>query len=172
MLARYFFAKRGFKMIKRIIIVVVLLCAALAAVRLYLIKKDTQEPAPVCTYPAPKVTHFKWGEIEVTEVDGTVKKYKDAKLSPAGSKNWDWKATGTQHVPGIQIADLNDIIDADIFILSRGVDLILQTMPETENYLKNLGKQYYILQSEEAVKKYNELVDAGKKVAALIHSTC
>ena len=121
---------------------------------------------------APRVTHISWSKIEISEENGTTKSYVDCKLSPQGSTKWDWTVAGTHHRPGIQIADLKDIIDADVIILSRGMDLILQTKPETEAYLKSLNKEYYILETREAVKKYNELVNAGKKVSALIHSTC
>ena len=159
-------------MIKEIIVIAFLALAALTGTSLFLRNKDTHNDNVVCKYPAPYVNNIVWGEVTVTEVDGAIKKYKDAKLSPTGSQEWNWKSTGTQHVPGIQVADLKDIIDADVIILSRGMDLILQTKPETEAYLKSLNKEYYILETREAVKKYNELIDAGKKVAALIHSTC
>lgn len=123
-------------------------------------------------FAAPRITHIEWGKTQVTETNGTVNTYVDCKLSPAGSEKWDWKQTNMHHHPGVQVADVKELITADIIVISRGMELVLETMPETITYLKSLGKEYYVLQSEEAVKKYNELVDAGKKVAALIHSTC
>lgn len=121
---------------------------------------------------APFISHISWGKVAV-EHDGKTIVCKDAKITPQAVIEWDWRKTKTLHHPGIQIKDVEDIINtADVFVLSRGMDLILQTMPETEVYLQRMGKEYYMLQTEQAVKKYNELVAQNKKVAALIHSTC
>jgi hypothetical protein len=123
------------------------------------------------------ITNFKWGEVQVTQ-NNTVHTYRDCKVWLNESKEWDWSATGTRHNPGIQITDFEEFIHAvDIIILSRGVDLVLQVKPETVTYLKewiqkNNTRSYYILQSEEAVKKYNQLVAEGKKVGIVLHSTC
>jgi hypothetical protein len=118
------------------------------------------------------ITHFEWGKVVVNSA-GVEYTFKDCKLSPKGPQAWNWKEFGTQHVPGIQIQDLQSIIeDSDIIILSRGVDLMLQVKPETINYLKQLGKETHILQSEEAVKLYNKLTQQNKRVGILLHSTC
>lgn len=120
----------------------------------------------------PIITHFKWGKIVVT-FQGKEHTFKDCKLSPKIAQEWNWKEFNTKHVPGIQIADLKSIIDdSDIIILSRGVDLILQTEPATIDYLNKTGKEVHILQSEQAVKLYNELAQQNKNVGILLHSTC
>lgn len=120
----------------------------------------------------PIITHFEWGKVVVNfaHLQST---FKDCKLSPKGAQAWNWKEFNTQHVPGIQIKDLQSIInESDIVILSRGVDLVLQVKPETLDYLKQVGKEVYVLQSEEAVKLYNQLASQNKKVGMLLHSTC
>lgn len=123
------------------------------------------------------ITHFKWGEIQVRQ-NNKIHTYKDCKAWLTNSKEWNWQETGTRHNPGIQVQDFEEFINAvDIVILSRGVDLVLQVKPETIAYLKawvqkNKKRDYYILQSEEAVKKYNQLTAEGKKVGILLHSTC
>ena len=120
----------------------------------------------------PLISHFEWGKV-IVDFGGSQYAFKDCKLSPKGPQEWDWKEFETKHVPGIQIEDLQSIIkDSDIIILSRGVDLMLQTPVETIDYLKQLGKEVYVLQSEEAVKRYNELAKQQKKVGILLHSTC
>src|SRR5258708_5454780 len=84
----------------------------------------------------PIITHFEWGKV-VVNFAGTHYTFKDCKLSPNAVQEWDWKEFNTKHVPGIQIEDLQSIIkDSEIIILSRGVDCILQTPPETIEYLK------------------------------------
>jgi len=44
---------------------------------------------------SPRVTHLEWGHIDV---DG--RRFRDVKLSPTSAEEWDWRITGTRHVPG------------------------------------------------------------------------
>jgi len=53
----------------------------------------------------PRVAALEWG---VLEVEGGSEPYKDAKLWPGGSREWDWNETGTRHVPGVQLADVEE----------------------------------------------------------------
>jgi len=112
----------------------------------------------------------KWGEM-VLEDDSA---YKDVKLYPGGHRAWDWKETGTRHRPGIQIKDIEELIEngAEVIILSKGYDCVLLTTEEAEVYLNDNMIPYHILQTEEAVEMYNKLVEENNKVGALIHSTC
>lgn len=88
-------------------------------------------------------------------------------------EEWNWDKTGTRHNPGIQIVDLTDFIDSvDTIILSEGVDGVLQIMPETITYLEKLNKEIVVARTPIAVEKYNEFLAQGKRVGALIHSTC
>jgi len=56
---------------------------------------------------SPAIKSVEWGEV-VTD-DGNT--YKDAKLFPGGSRAWDWNETGTHHAPGIQPADVNELLE-------------------------------------------------------------
>lgn len=157
------------------LIFIVISCMAILAIGFLgtsCAKEDKNKQVGAGAKASPEVIALKWGEIKVRHADDTVHTYKDAKIFPSGSKEWNWKLTGTEHVPGIQIADTQELLDADVFILSRGMDQILQVMPETIQFLKEHGKEVHVEQTEEAVKLYNKLVAEGKKVAALIHSTC
>lgn len=118
---------------------------------------------------SPKVDSIKWGSIAID--DG--QKYKDAKLYPGGSREWDWNETGTHHSPGIQPADVEELLEhgADVIVLSKGFNERLQTSRETEQFLDRKDIPYHILQTENAVDKYNEL-RKDHNVGALIHSTC
>lgn len=118
------------------------------------------------------ITHFSWGRI-IVNCAGKEHEFKDCKISPKGVQNWDWNEFKTRHVPGIQVQDIESIVnDCDIIILSRGVDLVLQTTPEAVAYLTSIKKEFYMLQSAAAAQKYNELTNQGKKVGILLHSTC
>lgn len=118
---------------------------------------------------SPKVAFIKWGKISLE--NGTT--YKDAKLFPGGSRKWDWNETGTHHTPGIQPADVKELLDhdAEVVILSQGFNERLQVCDETEEFLSEQEVTYHIRQTEKAIQKYNELRD-GYAVGALIHSTC
>lgn len=118
---------------------------------------------------SPLITHISWGRLEANG-----QTYKDAKLYPGGVRAWDWNEYGTRHTPGIQPADVQELIDhgATIIILSRGVDLALHTMPETLTMLEELDIETHVLQTEKAVENYNQLAEQDQPVAALIHSTC
>lgn len=117
---------------------------------------------------SPKIVSLRWGEVQTKE-----NIYKDAKLYPGGSRAWDWTETGTQHVPGIQPADVEELLEhnAQIIILSKGINERLQTSAETIEFLEDEGCTYHIIQTEKAVEKYNRLCD-NEQVGALIHSTC
>lgn len=119
---------------------------------------------------SPRIIHLSWGQMNV---EGQEAPYKDAKLYPGGSREWDWNETGTSHIPGIQPADVEELLQngANIIILSKGINERLQTDPQTIEMLKKKGVTYHILQTEEAVKKYNQLCES-KLVGGLFHSTC
>lgn len=118
---------------------------------------------------SPRIARLAWGRIE-TE-DGRA--YKDAKLYPGGGREWDWRETGTHHVPGIQPADVAELIErgATTVVLSQGVWERLQVCPETLQMLKARGVGAHVLQTEAAVALYNELCER-EPVAGLFHSTC
>jgi hypothetical protein len=110
-----------------------------------------------------------WGEITV---DG-VGKFKDAKVFPDSVQEWDWNETGTRHRPGIQPADVKELVEAgaEVIVLSRGMDLRLSVMPETLEYLASHGVQAHVAETKAAVDLYHRL-SASQPTGALIHSTC
>jgi hypothetical protein len=118
---------------------------------------------------SPRISHASWGRLEV-EGRGA---FKDAKLYPGGAREWDWRETGTRHVPGIQPADVAELLEhgAEVVVLANGVLERLQVCPETLDLLKNKGIPAHVLPTEDAVRLYNELA-AKQKVGGLFHSTC
>ncbi len=121
---------------------------------------------------APRITHLSWGRIEV-EGEGSTLTFKDAKLFPGGAREWDWNETGTRHTPGIQPADIEELLakGADVVVLARGVYQRLRVPAETLRFLKDRGVAAHVLPTEDAVRLYNELRERCK-VGGLIHSTC
>src|SRR5574342_211318 len=117
---------------------------------------------------SPLITGFSWGRLEV---EGG-KRFKDAKLFPGGSREWNWSETGTDHVPGIRPADVEEILEhgAKIVVLSKGMNERLQVCLETLEMLKQRGIDFHMLQSEQAVTLYNKLREK-EAVGSLVHST-
>ncbi len=118
---------------------------------------------------SPRILRLAWGQIEV---DGH-KPFKDAKIFPGGAREWDWGETGTRHVPGIQPADIQELIDhgAKIVVLSKGIWSRLRVCPETLVVLAKCGIDVEVLQTEAAVERFNVLRETVP-VGGLFHSTC
>lgn len=119
--------------------------------------------------PSPKVVGLAWGH---TDVEG-LGSMKDAKLWPGGGRAWDWNETGTRHVPGIQPTDVQELLDhgCHVVVLTRGMQLRLQTCPETLDVLRDAGVEVHVEETTTAVDLYNRLTERSA-VGCLIHSTC
>ncbi|MFE0590859.1 Mth938-like domain-containing protein [Micromonospora echinospora] len=117
---------------------------------------------------SPKVLAISWGRMEVEGL-GTGK---DFKLYPGGGRPWDWSETGTRHSPGIQPADVEELLHgATAIVLSRGMQLQLQVDLRTLEFLEKRGITPHIAETTQAVERYNELATT-QPVGGLFHSTC
>lgn len=119
---------------------------------------------------SPHINHVSWGRMEI---DG-VGVGKDFKLWPGGGREWDWRETDTHHVPGIQPADIKELIDngCQKIVLSRGMLLMLKTCQETLALLEENNIPVQIAETKAAADIYNDLASAGEAVGGLFHSTC
>lgn len=119
---------------------------------------------------SPRILAARWGRLEI---EGADEPLKDAKLWPGGARAWDWSETGTRHVPGVQPADVRELLEhgARHVVLSRGRLGRLAVQDSTLSFLEEAGVDTEVLDTAAAVRRYNEL--AGREsVGALIHSTC
>ncbi len=118
---------------------------------------------------SPVITRLRWGRIDI---EGG-RRFKDAKLYPGGARAWDWAETGTDHHPGIQPDDVQELLDhgARAVVLSTGMLRRLKVMPETLDLLGRLDVPAHVAPTPEAVRRYNELA-SGEPVGGLFHSTC
>lgn len=125
----------------------------------------------VFTHISPLIQEQSWGHLQVEGFDIG---FKDAKLYPGGARTWDWNETGTRHKPGVQWADVEELVEkgVGVIVLSKGVKEALQIPRETIQALERRGVNVKIAQTDEAVKLYNELVEQGEAVGGLFHSTC
>src|SRR5207249_10158008 len=119
---------------------------------------------------SPLIKHVSWGRLEV---EGTVEPYKDAKLFPGGSREWNWRESGTEHSPGIQPADVQELLDhsAKIVVLSRGMKECLHVSRGTLGYLTKRERASDVLHTAEAVQLYNQLGET-ESVRGLFQKTC
>lgn len=119
---------------------------------------------------SPRISGLSWGQVRI---EGYGQPFRDAKVYPGGAREWDWNETGTRHVPGIQPADVRELLErgASAVILSTGMQERLKVCPETLQLLEEAGVTAYVLQSREAVSRFNQLRET-EPVAVLLHSTC
>ena len=118
---------------------------------------------------SPLISHLAWGEMEVEGLG----RGKDFKLYPGGGREWDWAETGTHHVPGIQPADVRELLEhgSEVVVLSRGMLLALRTCRETLELFHERGITVYVEETKAAVNRYNALAEQVA-VGGLFHSTC
>jgi len=67
---------------------------------------------------SPRIIHISWGRMEVEGLGLG----KDFKLYPGGGREWDWKETNTEHIPGIQPADVQELLEkgSKVVVLAAG----------------------------------------------------
>ena len=120
--------------------------------------------------PSPLITGISWGRMTVEGVGVG----KDFKLWPGGGRKWDWRETDTHHEPGIQPADVAELLEhgCRTIILSQGMLLKLQTSRETLDLLECQGIAVHVAETKEAVNIYNGMAQRNQSVGGLFHSTC
>lgn len=121
------------------------------------------------TTESPRIETIAWGRMAVTGLTPG----KDFKLWPGGGRPWDWTETGTHHHPGIQPADVEELLDhgARVIVLSRGMLKMLDTMESTRDMLSRNGIEIHVEETKRAVARYNQLA-ASCAVGGLFHTTC
>jgi hypothetical protein len=119
---------------------------------------------------SPRIKQVSWARLEV---EGKAEPYKDVKLFPGGSREWNWRETGTSHKPGIQIADVQELLDhgAKVVVLSRGMAECLHVPRETLDFLKERQITAHVLPTKEAAALYNKLAE-NEAIGGLFHTTC
>ena len=92
---------------------------------------------------------------------------------PGGGREWNWRETNTEHFPGIQPADVQELLEkgSKVVVLSRGMQLMLWTCPETLQLLKDKGIGVHVEETRKAAELYNKLAKS-EPVGGLFHSTC
>jgi len=117
-----------------------------------------------------KVDSFSFGSIVI---DG--KKYrKDMIFLPDGTvkqRRGGFLMFGSHDIKKEEIEELYGA-GAEVAVVGIGTSSRARLAQRAANYVQGAKLGLLLLPSPEAVEKLNELVDQGKKVAALIHITC
>jgi hypothetical protein len=118
---------------------------------------------------SPQIAKLDWGHIEVEGFG----EFKDVKLYPGGARSWNWTETGTEHTPGVQFADVEELLEhgAKVIVFSQGVYGRLKIREDTLEKLAQRGITTHVLKTKAAEKLYNELCE-NTPVGGLFHSTC
>src|SRR3974390_1242070 len=108
--------------------------------------------------PSPRIANVVWGRIDVEGIG----KFRDAKGFPGGARGWGWDENGNAHEPGIQPADVAELLDhgATTIVLSKGMLNRLGICPQTLQLLEEHRIQTHALPTEQAVEMYNRLCES------------
>lgn len=118
---------------------------------------------------SPRIERLDWGRVH-TEIG----EFRDAKLWPGGGRAWDWTETGTHHSPGVQTADVREVAEngSKVVIIGCGQNERLEVTEQAREWLDDQDARVEVLESSQAMDRYNALAGDGVAVGALIHSTC
>jgi len=120
----------------------------------------------------PIISQLNWGVVKVRHKGDTLF-FKDAKLYPGGATAWDWSKTGTHRNPGIQYADVHEILRAnvEVIILTKGQNFGLEVSDELVTRIEEEGVTVHVSETREGVRIYELYREVGVRVGILIHST-
>lgn len=117
------------------------------------------------------IEDYEFGTVRVDGKDyrRDVILYPGAQPGPARVDPSWWRQEGHR----LDKADLDAVVKArpDVLVVGTGYHGCMKVPQETVDFLNTLGIELYASPTKEACKKYNELKDVRKVVAAL-HLTC
>ncbi len=109
------------------------------------------------------IESFKFGRIII---DGKI--CKDVIICKGRISEWQWH----EH-HAFTMEDIRPLLDgSDVLVLGTGAGGFVKIKSDVIDFLESNNIKYFAAKSDKACEKYNKLVKAGKKVSAIIHSTC
>lgn len=113
---------------------------------------------------------LKWGTVVI---DGREYHY-DVVVTPDGVLKPRTREEDKFGSHTFEKGEFSGLIDggAKVIIIGTGTDDLARLSKGAEDYLGKAGVELIQLESGEAIEKYNELVEKGRKVGAIIHITC
>jgi len=117
-----------------------------------------------------KIDKFSFGSAVI---DGT-KHIRDLVLLPDGimkRRSGGFWIIGSHRIKKEEIEQLF-VSGAEAVVIGVGVLSRARFSDEAKNYAEIQSAELFVLPSRDAVRKWNQLADEGKRTAALIHITC
>lgn len=119
----------------------------------------------------PNIAKIKWGKIIVND-----REYHDILVFGDTLEERDYERLkelyGTSHKLGDWEVKRLFSNDPEMIILGTGWAGVLEVPTIIKEEAEHRGIELKLVKSPKAVKEYNKLVQEGKRVNALIHSTC
>lgn len=120
---------------------------------------------------AIKIDSVGWGEVVIAGKKFFQAMVIEGKAIPRNHEKLE-KLFGTTHV----VADWEEekllAGDPEAIVIADGWQSALKVSEEAKIRFKKAGAEVKILDIKRAVEEYNRLVEEGRKVNALIHTTC
>jgi len=86
------------------------------------------------------------------------------------------KVRPARYLPGhnLELSDIEPLVEfkPEVIIIGTGAYGVIKVKEEIKRFVESKGIKLIVLKTEEACKKYNELISEGIKVAAFLHNTC
>jgi hypothetical protein len=117
-----------------------------------------------------KIDSFNFGFIVVDDKQYT----HDVIILPDGTVKDRNSGKGRLGSHSIARSEIESLIktEPDVILIGTGVSGMARLAHDAEYYLQKPDMNLTVLPSPEVVKKYNQYIDDGERVAALIHVTC
>ncbi|MFZ5365894.1 MAG: MTH938/NDUFAF3 family protein [Patescibacteria group bacterium] len=118
-----------------------------------------------------KIDSCGWGNIVVNGRQYHEVLIVREKVEPRDDERLE-KELGTDHLIGGWEQELLMRGNPEVIIIGTGQAGVLKVLEEVKEKLVNSGAEIKILLTPQAVSEFNRLASEGKKVNALIHTTC
>lgn len=119
----------------------------------------------------PKIDSVSWGKVKIDGVDYWQVLIIGDRVIPRQVEKVKEKY-GTDHV----IADWEQALllsgHPQVILIANGWSGVLKVNEKIKNQISKMGIELRIVLTPKIIKAYNDLVAAGKRVNALIHTTC
>jgi len=112
------------------------------------------------------IKNYRFGSIIINDVEYS----RDVVILPDRVISPWWRIEGHR----LQIDDVKEYLDInlDAVVIGTGYYGVMKVDDNVISEFKRKSVEVYVMDTRSAVKKYNELVDCGKRVIAFLHLTC
>lgn len=93
------------------------------------------------------------------------------KIKPRQTKRLDQQYGGHHLVGDFEVEELL-ANQPEVIIIGNGQSGVLKVSDRIRVRVETAGAEFIVLETPEAIEKYNQLTGKGKKVNCLVHTTC